>query len=101
MGVLEEFLDEIEGVLIMTVYPGDSGKPLVPGSFEKLAAARQLMEQTGHTHLLLEADGCVSWANAPLMRSAGTDLFVTGSSSVFEKGAAYEQTVPRFRAIIQ
>lgn len=101
VGVLEEFLDEIEGVLIMTVYPGDSGKPLVPGSFEKLAAARQLMEQTGHTHLLLEADGCVSWVNAPLMRNAGTDLFVTGSSSVFEKGAAFEQTVPRFRAIIQ
>ncbi len=99
--VLREFLDEIDGVLIMTVYPGDSGKPLVPGSFEKLAATRKLMDETGHSELILEVDGCVSWVNTPHMRAAGTDLFVTGSSSIFEKGSTYEQTVPRFREIIQ
>ncbi len=99
--VLREFLDEIDGVLIMTVYPGDSGKPLVPGSFEKLAATRKLMDETGHPDMLLEVDGCVSWVNTPHMRIAGTDLFVTGSSSIFEKGNTYEQTVPRFRELIQ
>lgn len=101
VAVLKEFLDEIDGVLIMTVYPGDSGRPLVPGSFEKLTAVRGLMNETGHGNMLLEVDGCVSWSNTPHMRTAGTDLFVVGSSSVFEKNSTYEETVPRFRELIQ
>ncbi len=94
------YLDELDGVLVMTVYPGDSGKPLAPHSMERLAATRALLDATGR-HLILEVDGCVSWANAPKMRQAGTDLFVLGSSSVFEKGGVYEETVPRFRQLIQ
>ncbi len=98
--VLREFADEIDGVLIMTVYPGDSGRPLVPGSFEKLAATRALLDECGYPEKPVEVDGCVSWVNTPHMRDAGTELYVVGSSSVFEKGSTYEETVPRFRAII-
>ena len=100
VSVLEEFLDEIDGVLIMTVYPGDSGKPLVPGSFEKLAATRKLLDDHGKTDMPVEVDGCVSWVNTPHMRDAGTDLYVTGSSSIFQKDSTYEETVPKFREII-
>lgn len=99
--VVKEFLPLIDGVLIMTVYPGDSGRPLVPGSFEKLAAMRKILDETGRSDMLLEVDGCVSWQNAPLMRKAGAELFVVGSSSVFQKDSTYEETVPRFSSIIR
>ena len=97
--VIEDYLDIIDGVLIMTVYPGDSGKPLVSGSFEKLAKVRSIIDNSGKD-IVLEVDGCVSWVNAPKMKEAGVDLFVTGTSSIFERDADYENTVPRFREII-
>ena len=99
--VVREFLSIIDGVLIMSVYPGYAGRPMVPGSFEKLSAMRKILDETGRRDILLEVDGCVSWQNAPFMRQAGADLFVVGSSSVFEKNSVYEETIPRFRSIIQ
>ena len=83
----------------MTVYPGDSGKPLAPGSFEKLALVRSMIDNSGRD-IVLEVDGCVSWVNAPKMKEAGAEMFVTGTSSVFQKDASYNETVPRFREII-
>ncbi len=40
--VLSDYLDEIDGVLVMTVYPGFAGRPIVEGSFEKIKAVREL-----------------------------------------------------------
>ena len=98
--VINDYINIIDGVLIMTVYPGDSGKPLVPGSFEKLAKARSIIDASGRD-IVLEVDGCVSWVNAPKMREAGAEMFVVGTSSVFAKDSTYDETVPRFRKIIQ
>lgn len=98
--IVKDFIEIIDGILIMTVYPGDSGKPLVPGSFEKLAKAREIIDTSGR-NIVLEVDGCVSWVNASKMKEAGAEMFVVGTSSVFEKGASYENTVPRFREIIR
>lgn len=98
--VLSDYVDEIDGALIMTVYPGDSGRPLVPSSFEKIKAVRDIFDKSGKKELILEVDGCVSWENAPKMSKAGADMFVTGTSSVFENRRDYEHTVLRFREIV-
>ncbi len=95
VSVLEPLLAQIDGVVIMTVYPGDSGKPLVAGSFEKIAQARQLLDRADSPKIL-EVDGCVSWVNAPIMSRAGADWYVVGTSSVFEKRGDYTSAVARF-----
>lgn len=98
--VICDYLDTIDGVLAMTVEPGDSGRPLAEGSLKKLEAIRKLLDNCGREDLVLEVDGCVSWINAPKMHSAGADMFVVGTSSVFEKKSDYSEAVPRFRKII-
>ena len=45
-------------------------------------------------------DGNVSFENAVKMHAAGADVYVAGSSSVFQKGATLEENVKRFRTII-
>ena len=65
--VLLDFLDEIDGVLVMTVYPGFAGRPIVEGSFEKIQAVRKLINDSGK-NLLLEVDGHVSWELCAKMR---------------------------------
>ena len=80
------FLPLLNGVLLMSVYPGFAGQPMAPGSIEKIAALRQLLDERGYGNVRIEADGCVSFVNAPRMRAAGADTFVSGTSGIFAPG---------------
>ncbi len=98
--VLTDFFDEIDGVLVMTVYPGFAGRPMVEGSFEKLAAVRRLIDESGKK-LLLEVDGHVSWDYCKKMRDCGADIFVAGSSSIYQKGLDISEAVERMTEMVK
>ena len=98
--VLTEWFPIIDGVLLMTVYPGFAGRPIVEGSLEKLAAMRRLMDESGY-ELLLEVDGHVSWDLCGQMRAAGADLFVAGSSSLYQPGQDIAQAVAKMAEMIR
>jgi ribulose-phosphate 3-epimerase len=99
--VLEDILDDVEMVLVMTVNPGFAGQKLIPATLNKIARLRRMLEQSGHGDVLIEVDGNVSFENAVKMHDAGADVYVAGSSSVFAPGATLEENVRRFRAIIE
>jgi hypothetical protein len=71
------------GRLVMTVNPGFAGQALASQSPDKIARLRAL-----YPSLTIEADGNVSFENAAKMRRAGADLFVAGTSSMFQQGAS-------------
>ena len=81
--VLEEVLDDIDGVLVMTVNPGFAGQKLIPNGLKKITKVREFLDKNGKTDALIEVDGNVSFENALLMSKAGADIFVAGTSSVF------------------
>ena len=97
--VLVDYLDEIDGVLVMTVYPGFAGRPIVEGSFDKIKAVRKLLDSR-REGILLEVDGHVSWDLCAEMRACGGDMFVAGSSSLYQKGLDISEAVERMRALI-
>lgn len=97
--VLTEFLDEVNGVLVMTVYPGFAGQPIVEGSFEKIKEVKKLINESGRD-IILEVDGHVSWDLCKKMRECGADLFVAGSSSVYCKDLELDEAVNRMMKLI-
>ena len=97
---VKEFLDEIDGILVMTVYPGFAGQPIVEGSFEKLSAVRKIIDDSGK-NIVLEVDGHVSWDLCKKMRECGADLFVAGSSSVYSKGMKIDEAVKKMTELIK
>lgn len=97
---VKEFLDEIDGILVMTVYPGFAGQPIVEGSFEKLSAVRKIIDDSGK-NIILEVDGHVSWDLCKRMRECGADLFVAGSSSVYSKGMKIDEAVKKMTELIK
>lgn len=97
--VIKEYLDELDGVLVMTVYPGFAGQPIVEGSFEKLAEVRKIIDDSGK-NLMLEVDGHVSWDLCKRMRECGADIFVAGSSSVYSKGMNINEAVDKMTKLI-
>ncbi|MCX6644534.1 MAG: ribulose-phosphate 3-epimerase [Candidatus Bathyarchaeota archaeon] len=83
---VEDVLDDIEVVLIMTVNPGFAGQKLVPASFKKIVRMKKFLIDSGYAKIEIEVDGNISCENAKKMRAVGADIFVAGTSSLFIKG---------------
>ncbi len=74
------YLDEIDMVLVMTVEPGFGGQKFMPDMCPKIAEIRAKANELGRRELLLEVDGGIAAGTAPLVREAGADVLVAGSS---------------------
>lgn len=84
--VLDPYLDDIDGVLVMTVHPGFAGKKLLPYTIDKVRQMREYYDSMGYEDIFLEVDGNISIKNAEILYKAGAEVFVAGSSSLFKKG---------------
>jgi len=82
--MVENILDDIDAVLIMTVNPGYAGQALIPATIRKIKNLRAYLDSAGYSDIEIEVDGNVSFDNAKLMSEAGANIFVAGSSSVFK-----------------
>ncbi len=96
---VNEFLNEVYAVLLMTVYPGFAGQPMAPKSMERLAELKKLVKDSGKD-VLIEVDGHVSWDHCGEMREKGADIFVAGSSSVYGKDYPLGEAVDRFYNLV-
>lgn len=97
LSALDYILDEIDGVLIMTVNPGFAGQKMIPATLTKISDTRRYLDERGYGYVQIEVDGNVSFENAVKMSRSGADLFVCGSSSVFS-GNNIEANIKKTRA---
>lgn len=77
VNVIENVLDSLDLVLIMSVNPGFGGQSFIPQSLKKLAQLRAMIEDRP---IFLEVDGGVSPKNAASVCAAGADVIVAGSA---------------------
>lgn len=94
LSYLDYVLDKVDVVLLMSVNPGFGGQKFIPATLDKLAAARQLIEQSGRP-IRLEIDGGVTVDNIAEIAAAGADMFVAGSA-IFNS-PDYAQTIAKMR----
>lgn len=97
VNVLDEIMDDIDFVLVMTVNPGFAGQKMVKGSLEKIARVRRKLDEAGKRHVRIQVDGNVSFENGARMALAGADILVGGSSSVFCPGKTIAENVHEVR----
>lgn len=97
---LRYLLPDIDGVVLMTVNPGFAGQKLIPQGLDKIRDTRAYLEERGYGHLMIEVDGNVSWENIPKMAAAGTDVYVAGTSSLFNDRVPLDESIARFRGMI-
>jgi ribulose-phosphate 3-epimerase len=72
--VLDDLLDDIDQVLIMTVQPGFYGSSFLPEMLDKIRALRRMKPD-----LNIEVDGGITDATIRSVEQAGANLFVSGS----------------------
>lgn len=79
LSFLEEVLDEVDLVLVMSVNPGYGGQAYLPASSSKIARVRELLTRRGCS-AKLEVDGGITVDTIRLALEAGADTFVAGAS---------------------
>ena len=98
--VLDSVLDDIDAVLVMTVNPGFAGQKLVKSTIKKIKNLREELDLNGYEHVEIEVDGNVSFENAILMKDAGANIFVAGSSSIFSKESTLKENTRKLKSCI-
>jgi len=76
---VEDILDELDLLLIMSVNPGFGGQQFIQRTFSKIEQARAILKQR-NLKTMLSVDGGVKKENAGALRVAGVDLLVAGSA---------------------
>jgi ribulose-phosphate 3-epimerase len=77
--LLQDILEDLYHVLIMTVNPGFGGQTFIPHSLEKVRELKKMILKTGK-EILIEVDGGITLDNAASLIDAGADILVAGSS---------------------
>ena len=77
--VLEDVIDRVDLILIMSVNPGFGGQSFIDSALRKIERARKLIDSTGRD-IRLEVDGGIKVDNIRRVADAGADTFVAGSA---------------------
>ena len=94
VNILENILDKLDMVLLMSVNPGFGGQSFIPNTLVKIRKVREMLdeyERQSGRHIALEVDGGVKTDNIAEIAAAGADTFVAGSA-IFGK--------PDYKAVI-
>lgn len=76
--VLQDIIEDVELVLIMSVNPGFGGQKFISNALNKVSRLRQMIDKS-NSKAVIEVDGGVQGDNAKLLVDAGADVLVSGS----------------------
>jgi ribulose-phosphate 3-epimerase len=92
---LEEVLDLIDVIQIMTVNPGFGGQAFIHSQVDKIRRLRQTLEDRG-LEISIAVDGGIGPTTAPLVVEAGATILVAGSS-IYNDEATVEENIAAIR----
>jgi len=98
--VLEEILQDLDQVLVMTVNPGFGHQHFLQTMLPKITRARQMIDRIIPGSCDLEVDGGVDATTAPLAVAAGADVLVAGSA-IFNDSESVTVAMERLRAALR
>lgn len=77
--LLDDILEDVDLVLLMSVNPGFGGQKFIPQTYKKIRELR-VMSQLRNPRLYIEVDGGVDGSNVDALLEAGANVLVAGSS---------------------
>jgi ribulose-phosphate 3-epimerase len=100
LAMLDEVLEQVAVVLVMTVDPGWGGQQMIPHTLDKVRRLRETLTRRGLDDCLIEVDGGVNLATLRQVVAAGADVLVMGSA-IFGSAWGVAGAMERYRAAIE
>ncbi len=79
INLIKDYLDKIDLVLIMSVEPGFGGQKFMPEVLPKLKELKKIIENEKYK-IDLEIDGGINFKNSKVVKEAGANILVSGST---------------------
>ena len=98
LAALEEVLDQVDQILIMTVNPGFGGQSIIPSAVNKVRRLRQILKECGLS-CAIEVDGGVNTRTMGQVVQAGADILVIGAG-IFAGEGGIQASLQRLRAAL-
>lgn len=92
-----DYFDEIDLLLVMSVFPGFGGQSFIPEVLSKIEEARRIRSERG-LDFMIEIDGGISPSTSARAKKSGAEILVAGSS-VF-KTADYAEAIRAIREAV-
>lgn len=78
VSLLEDTINDIDLVLVMSVNPGFGGQSFIENTYQKISQLKNLITRK-NAETIIEVDGGVTTENAQKLTQAGADVLVAGS----------------------
>jgi ribulose-phosphate 3-epimerase len=91
VSAIENVLDEVDLVLVMSVNPGFGGQSFIKNSLKKISSLREIKEKNNY-NFLIEVDGGIDIDNVQSVLDAGADVIVAGAS-IFKDPDPVQKTI--------
>jgi ribulose-phosphate 3-epimerase len=93
---IENLIDQIDLILVMTVNPGFGGQAFIESQLEKIRTLRQMIDSSGRD-IDLEVDGGINMTTASAAIAAGADVLVAGTATFVGGPGAYAANIRGLR----
>jgi ribulose-phosphate 3-epimerase len=93
---VDNVLDAVDLVLVMSVNPGFGGQSFITSQLDKIRALRRRIDATGRA-IDLEVDGGINAETARAAIAAGADVLVAGTATFSGGASAYAANIKRMR----
>ncbi|HET6786219.1 MAG TPA: ribulose-phosphate 3-epimerase [Erysipelotrichaceae bacterium] len=89
---LEEVIDEVDAVMLMSVNPGFAGQEFIPSSINKVGRINELIKRSGKEIEIL-VDGSISTKNIKELYKKGARGFILGTGGLFRDGNDFKKNI--------
>lgn len=96
VAAIENLIDQLDLILVMSVNPGFGGQAFIESQLEKISIIRKMIDASGRD-IDLEVDGGINAATAPQAIAAGADVLVAGTATFVGGPDAYGANIRGLR----
>ena len=95
--LIEQYLDQIDLVLIMSVEPGFGGQKFMPEVLDKVKRLRKIISEK-NLNIDIEIDGGINFKNSKQAKDAGANILVSGSTIFNENNGDLKKNIGLLRS---
>lgn len=96
ISLIENYLNEIDLILIMSVNPGFGGQKFMPEVLDKMKSLRKIVDQK-KLKVDIEIDGGINFDNSKKAKDFGANILVSGSTVFKENGGNLQKNIQLLR----
>ena len=98
LNVIENYLDQIDLVLVMSVYPGFGGQKFIPEVVEKIINLNKL-KKNKNLKFDIEVDGGINFENCKIVIEAGANILVSGTTIFKENNGNIKKNIDSLKLV--